>query len=260
MEKTFCHLPIDCLTPGRFQPRHYFNQETLIELAKSIQSQGLIEPLIVRMINENSYEIVAGERRWRAAQIAKLPLIPCIVGTYNDKQACAISVVENIQRENLNAIEEANAFQRMIYEFKFQQDEIAILVSKSRSYVANSLRLLTLVESVRILVAEQKLSVGHARVLVGLESSVQISYAHQVISEQWSVRELEQQIKKIKNNCLTKSKSKDKDIERLQNILSEQVGAPVKFDDEGTGGWLKLKYFNNDTLAGLLDKLGLRYD
>ncbi|RUR13578.1 ParB/RepB/Spo0J family partition protein [Legionella sp. km772] len=261
MQPELFFLPITSLVAGQYQPRQDFNSAGLQELAQSISSQGLIEPLIVRAIAKQRYEIIAGERRWRAAQLAGLDKVPCLVGEYSDKQACALSLIENIQRQNLNLIEEAGGYRRLIEEFNYQQDEIAVLVGKSRSHIANLLRLLSLTPQVKALITEQLLSLGHARMLVGLEPLQQEYFAQLVINEQWSVRQLEQEIKLFKSKTPLKNAKKDRDVERLQRILAEQVGAPVQIiNDGGDGGWLKVKFFDNDTLAGLLERLGLRYD
>lgn len=263
MPTEFIHLAITSLQPGQYQPRQDFNEAALQELAQSIASQGLIEPLVVRVIAKQQYEIIAGERRWRAAQIAGLTEIPCLVGEYTDKQACALTLVENIQRQNLNLIEEASAYRRLMDEFNYHQDELALLVGKSRSHVANLVRLLSLGDPVKEHLRSQTLSLGHARMLVGLDNAQQEWFAQQIIAEQWSVRQLEQEIKVFKQKQLTQPKNakKDRDVERLQMILAEQVGAPVQIiSDNQEGGWLKVKFFDNDTLAGLLERLGLRYD
>lgn len=146
MHVEFHHVPIENIQAGQYQPRQDFNDTTLKELAQSIASQGLIEPLIVRSIAKQRYEIIAGERRWRAAKIAGLQTVPCLIGNYSDKQACALTLIENIQREDLNLIEEASAYRRLIDEFNYHQDEIAALVGKSRSHIANIIRLLGLSE------------------------------------------------------------------------------------------------------------------
>lgn len=257
------HLPLDSLQAGQFQPRQDFNQIALEELAQSILSQGLIEPLIVREIAKQRYEIIAGERRFRAAQLAGLKEIACLIGEYSDRQACALTLIENIQRQDLNLIEEARGYRRLIDEFHYQQDEIAALIGKSRSHVANILRLLSLSALVRQILSEQQISLGHARMLVGLEPSYQEWFAERVIKEQWSVRQLEQEIKSFKKNAhpAPANAKKDKDVARLEELLAEQVGAPVHIENNPeTGGWLKVKFFDNDTLAGLLERLGLRYD
>ncbi|ARB94140.1 ParB/RepB/Spo0J family partition protein [Legionella longbeachae] len=263
MHVEFHHLPIESIQAGQYQSREDFNTTALQELAQSIASQGLIEPLIVRIIAKNRYEIIAGERRWRAAKIAGLQTVPCLVGDYTDKQACALTLIENIQRENLNLIEEASAYRRLIDEFNYQQDEIATLVGKSRSHIANILRLLSLSEKIKNLIRDKALSLGHARMLVGLDVAQQEYLAVQTINEQWSVRQLEHAVKIQKNNdrASPKNAKKDRDVERLQSVLAEQVGAPVQIiNDNDDGGWLKVKFYDNDTLAGLLERLGLRYD
>lgn len=263
MHAEFHHLPIESLQAGQYQPREDFNTAALQELAQSIASQGLIEPLIVRTIAKHRYEIIAGERRWKAAKIAGLQTIPCLVGNYTDKQACALTLIENIQREDLNLIEEASAYRRLIDEFNYHQDEIATLVGKSRSHIANILRLLSLSDKVKHLIRTKTLSLGHARTLVGLELAQQEYLAAQTVDQQWSVRQLEQaaKIQKNKASGSPKNSKKDRDIERLQTVLGEQVGAPVRIiNDSDNGGWLNVKFFDNDTLAGLLDRLGLRYE
>lgn len=263
MQSELMHLPLESLQAGQYQPRQDFNLSALQELAQSIASQGLIEPLIVRAIAKQRYEIVAGERRWRAAKLAGLTQVPCLVGDYSDKQACALTLIENIQRQDLNLIEEACGYRRLIDEFNYHQEELAVLVGKSRSHIANILRLLTLSAQVKHMICEHQLSLGHARMLVGLEPFQQEWFAQQVVEQQWSVRQLEQEMKWFKNKDSGRFRNarKDKDVERLQALLSEQVGAPVLIDDEGMdGGWLKVKFFDNDTLAGLLERLGLRYD
>ena len=263
MQTEFRSLPIESLQAGQYQPRQDFDSLALHELAQSIASQGLIEPLVVRMIAKQRYEIIAGERRWRAAQLAGLHDIPCLIGEYTDKQACALTLIENIQRQDLNLMEEATGYRRLMDEFHYHQDEIAVLVAKSRSHIANILRLLNLTEVVKNLIRNKSLSLGHARLLVGLNSAQQEFLVQKTIEEQWSVRQLEQTVKRYKNKELElpKPENKNRDVERLQTLLAEQVGAPVQIiNDIGQGGWLKVKFFDNDTLAGLLERLGLSYD
>lgn len=263
MHTEFIYIPIEQLHAGQYQPRQDFNPDALNELAQSIASQGLIEPLVVRCIAKQRYEIIAGERRWRAAKLAGLQEVPCLLGEYTDKQACALTLIENIQRQDLNLIEEATGYRRLIDEFHYHQDEIALLVGKSRSHIANIVRLLSLSETIKNLIRDKMLSLGHAKILVGFTADQQELFANQIIEEQWSVRQLEQAIKQFKSQDLDSPKNakKDRDIERLQSILAEQVGAPVQIvNDSDEGGWLKVKFFDNDTLAGLLERLGLRYD
>ena len=255
-------LSVDCLQRGRYQPRIVFEQKSLEELAASILTQGLIEPLIVREIALRRYEIIAGERRWRAAQIAGLKEVPCLIGQYSDEQAAAMTLVENIQREELNLIEEAQGYKRLCDEFHFQQEDIATLVSKSRSHIANLLRLLSLCREVQEKIIAGQLTLGHARLMVGMTPALQISLSTQVIENEWSVRLLEEKVKALKATPeAQKSTFKDRDIERLQINLAEQIGAPVQITTEkGQGGWLQVKFFDNDTLAGLLERMGLSYD
>jgi ParB family chromosome partitioning protein len=257
----FKFIPIDCLTRGQYQPRTHFDEHHLKELAQSIHSQGVIEPIIVRQRNESCYEIIAGERRWRAAMMAGLTEVPCLVKVFNDQQAAAATLIENIQRQDLSLLEEANGYQRLSHEFHFNQDEIAILVGKSRSHIANLLRLLTLCPSVQDHIHSGLLSLGHARMLVGLTESTQIALCLQVIRHQWSVRKLEHEVRATKTPIKPMLTEDDRDITRLETQLAEQIGAPVELLTDPThGGWLKIRYYDNDTLAGLLDRMGLRYD
>ncbi|KTC76757.1 ParB/RepB/Spo0J family partition protein [Legionella brunensis] len=262
MKTVYKLIPIEFLRPGRYQPRKNFTQSALQELADSIASQGLIEPLVIRELAKDSYEIIAGERRWRAAMMANLTELPCLIGDYSDEQAAAVTLIENIQRENLNLIEEANGYRRLLDDFYFQQDEIAVLVGKSRSHIANILRLLTLCESIQEQVRAGRLSMGHAKMLVGLSVNQQRSLAKQIEEHEWSVRYLEKKVKEIKEGEQTlRDPSRDRDIVRLENKIAEQIGAPVQIvANEGSGGWLQVKFFDNDTLAGLLERMGLRYD
>jgi ParB family chromosome partitioning protein len=255
----FKSVPIDCLERGQYQPRTYFDENHLEELAQSIRSQGIIEPIIVRQSNNNCYEIIAGERRWRAAILAGLTEVPCLVKVLNDQEAAAATLIENIQREDLSLLEEANGCQRLYHEFHFNQEEIATLLGKSRSYITNLLRLLTLCPSVKDLIHSGQLSLGHARMLVGLEECVQVSLSSQVIHHQWSVRKLEDEVRATK--MPVKALQVNRDIARLETQLAEQIGAPVQLlPDSHQGGWLKIKYYDNDTLDGLLERMGLRYD
>lgn len=262
MTSIYKRLPVDCLQRGRYQPRINFDPKALQELADSIRSQGLIEPLVVREVALGRYEIIAGERRWRAAMLAEMTDIPCLIGDYSDEQACALTLVENIQRQDLNLIEEAHGYRRLSDEFHFQQDEIAVLVSKSRSHIANILRLLTLNTVVQDAIVEGKLSLGHARLLVGMEPRQQLLLLGQITEQDWSVRVLEEKVRALKSGVLIeKDACKDKDVLRLETILAEQIGAPVQIvAEKGRGGCLQIKFFDNDTLAGLLERMGLRYD
>lgn len=261
--KEFKHLPIEWLQRCHYQPRQIFDKDALQDLANSILAQGLIEPLIVRKTAHQCYEIIAGERRWRAAMIAGLTEVPCLIGIYSDAQTAAVTLIENIQRQDLNLLEEAGGYQRLHTEFHFSQQEIASLVGKSRSHIANILRLLTLCESVQNRLSMGQLSLGHARALVGLSPSHQESLAKQVQEQEWSVRRLEKEVRLNKFSSIDTSVilSQSPDITHLQTQLAERIGTPVQIvTDNEQGGWLKIKFFDNDTLTGLLEKMGLRYD
>lgn len=265
MTSSFKSIPIEYLMRGRYQPRITFCETALKELAQSIQSQGLIEPLIVRQLSENRYELIAGERRWRAAMLAGLSEVPCVIHTYNDQQAAAVALIENIQRENLSVVEEAKGYYRLVTEFHFQQDEIASLMGKSRSHVANTLRLLSLCPEVQEQLHRGDLSSGHARMLVGLNESLQKSLSKQVMTHHWSVRKLEQEVRSAKQPHQVEGTITEKsillDIARLETTLSEHIGFPVELDYDGNqGGCLKIKFYDNDTLTGLLERMGLHYD
>lgn len=262
MTITLKHLPIEHLHRGKYQPRESFDAESLQELAASIKSQGLLEPLLVRENAPDGFEIIAGERRWRAAQIAGLSELPCLVGDYSDEQAAAAALIENIQRQDLNGLEEAAGYQRLINEFHFHQDEIATLIGKSRSHIANCIRLLTLCPDVQNLIRQNKLSSGHARMLVGLAAEIQIKLAEKIMHFGWSVRQIEQEVRLLKKKINQENRlESSNDIKHLANHLSDQFGTPVEISTEtGRGGWLKIKFYDNDTLSGLLEKLGLSYD
>ncbi len=252
-------IPVDCLVRGEYQPRVQFDQESLNELAQSIKEQGLIEPVVVRPHIDQSFEIIAGERRWRAAQLAGLQELPCLVNEYTDEQALAVTLIENIQREDLNIIEEAKGYQRLIDEFYFQHDDIAKMVGKSRSFISNTLRLLSLSERVQHALMEKQLTMGHAKVLVGLDEATQIQLMQKIIKNEWSARKVEQEVKRIKNRV--SSSKGDRDVKRFEFLIAEQVGSEAQIEqDSRDGGWLKIKFFDNDTLAGILDKMGVDYD
>ncbi|MFY7698386.1 MAG: ParB/RepB/Spo0J family partition protein [Legionella sp.] len=265
MQGKLQYIAIDCLQRSIFQPRQTFDPDTLQELAQSIRSQGLIEPLIVRAIGANCYEIIAGERRWRAAMLANLHELPCFIGDYTDQQVAAITLIENIQRQELNLLEEAAGYQRLLSDFNYQQDEIASLVGKSRSHIANILRLVSLCPFVQDRLRQRQLSLGHARMLVALPAIQQEKLARLTIDQSWSVRKLEHEVRRYKldeqarkTQLLT---NKNQDISYLEIQLAEQVGAPVSIEmNNQCEGWLKIKFFDNDTLTGLLQRFGLHYD
>lgn len=251
-------LPIDALVRGCYQPRIHFAKQALHELASSIKAQGLIEPLVVRPINSKQYEIIAGERRFRAAQLAGLVELPCLINQYSDQQALAVTLIENIQREDLNVIEEAKGFKRLIDEFAFYHEDIAKMVGKSRSHITNTLRLLQLEGPLQQALIDKTITMGHAKVLVALSSNEQCYFCDQIIKQDWSARRLEKEVRKVKSKAL--SPSKDRDVKRLESLVSETIATEVEIETQGDGGWLKLKFFNNDTLASVLDRLGVKYE
>lgn len=255
----FKSVSVHNIVPNPGQPRRHFDSNGLQELAASIESQGLIEPLIIRPSQGNQYELVAGERRWRAAKMLGLPSVPCVVVDYDDQQAAAVALIENIQRADLTLIEEAKGYQKLRQQFNFQQDDIARLVGKSRSHITNLLRLLTLDDKVQEWIADEKISFGHARTLVGLRAAEQRRYAQLAHQRQWSVRQMETQIKQHKQASQSLPIEEDADLKWLESHLSDQLGTPVVCQpNDEEGGWLKIKYYNNDTLAGILSKLGIQ--
>lgn len=254
-------IPVIQIQPGRFQPRKNFSQEAINELAESIKAQGLIQPIVVRPIDGDRYEIIAGERRWRAVQLAGLDEINCLIYHYHDEAAAAVSLIENLSRDDLNPIEVALGYQRLIDEFDYIQEEVAAACGVSRTKVANALRLLTLAAEVQTLIIERKLSDGHGKVLAGYSHAVQKEYATLIMRHHWSIRKLEEQLTRLKAGQGKDKASPSLDVEALERTLSEQLNTDVSIDTYKTdGGVLKIRFYNNDTLAGILEKLELEYD
>lgn len=258
-DKEFQKLSVDKLQPCRYQPRRHISKESLEELTCSIRSQGIIQPIIVRPLG-TYYEIIAGERRWRAAQLAGLKEIPGVVRSISDEAAMAISLIENIQRKNLNVIEEAIALQRLLNEFSLTHEEVAEAIGKSRASVTNLLRLLRLNPSVRQLVEEGYLDMGHARALLAVEGDRQSAIAKDIVDKGLSVRNAE---KLIRQELEVKGKSvvlhaMDPDIVRLQQHLSDKLGATVAIRQNTKGkGKLIIHYNNSDELDGILERIRL---
>lgn len=251
-------IPIEQLKRGEYQPRVFFDEVALKELAQSIKEQGLIEPIVVRP-DGRQYEIIAGERRWRAAQLAGLHEVPCLVNEYTDEQVMAVTLIENIQREDLNPIEEAQGYFRLSDEFYFSHDDIAKMVGKSRAHITNTLRLLSLDEQVKKAICDKKITMGHGKMLVGLSTQQQHELLARMIKHEWSARKVEQAVRSIKKAPM--SVRRDRDIERLESLIAEQCGTKAEIEqDQADGGWLKIKFFDNDTLAGLLDRIGVKYE
>ncbi len=247
-------LPIEWLLPGKYQPRKDMSPEALEELANSITAQGVIQPIVVRPVNTDQYEIIAGERRWRASQMAQLHEVPVIIKDVPDEAAVAIALIENIQREDLNAMEEAQALDRLILEFQLTQQEAAEAVGKSRSTVTNLLRLNTLENDVKILLEHGDIEMGHARALLSLTGDAQVEAAQHVAGKGLNVRETENYVRRINEPKKDKSKPVlDPDVEKLQTDLSEQLGAAVKISHNAKGkGKLTIDFGNLDQLDGIL--------
>jgi len=252
-------VPIDQLQRGKYQPRTHMNTEALEELAASIKAQGVVQPIVVRPLSAGNYEIIAGERRWRAAQLAGLETVPAVVRQIPDEAAIAIALIENIQRENLNPVEEANAFTRLIDEFHMTHQQVADAVGRSRAAVTNMLRLLTLNSDVRELLENARMDMGHARALLALEGKDQSQAAHQVVDKGLSVRETENLVRRL----LTKPVGRkaqgarmDPDTRALAQQISEKLGARVRIRFNAKGkGRLVIEYNTLDELDGILAHL-----
>lgn len=256
----FQHLAIDVIQRGRYQPRTNFNLDALQELADSIKAQGVVQPIIVRPLSATpgQYELVAGERRWRAAQLAGLHVIPAIVRDIPDQEAMAVALIENIQRQELNPIEEAKALVRLVDEFGLTHQEAADAVGRSRVSVSNLLRLLTLETDVRHMLEDGQLEMGHARAILGLEAAKQMLAARQVVKKGLSVRETEQLVRGLNKPESEKPKKAglDPDTRRLQEDLSEKLGAKVVFQLGANGKGKMLIHYNSiDELDGILDHI-----
>ena len=251
-------IPVEFLQRGEYQPRREFNSDSLQELADSIASQGLIQPIVVREVAQNKYEIIAGERRWRAAQLAGLDSLPAIVREISDQATIAIALIENIQREDLNAIEESQALIRLQDEFNLTQQQVAQAVGKSRSAVTNLMRLASLEPLVQQQLERGDIELGHAKCLLALESETQVLAARTVASDGLTVRQTEVLVKKLQSpNAGKKSiTTTSQDIVNLQTELSEKLGAAVKIQHGSRGsGKLTIRYNSVDELDGILGHL-----
>jgi ParB family chromosome partitioning protein len=250
---------VGLLRPGRFQPRTRMDPQSIAELADSIKSQGLIQPILVRPVESGKYEIIAGERRWRAAQLAGLTQVPVVVRKVPDKTALAMALIENIQRENLNPLEEAAGIQRLVDEFDMTHDAAAQAVGRSRSAVTNLLRLLHLSKAVQDLLMQGKIDMGHARALLAVAGERQVELAHQIITRSLSVREVEQlvgQARTTSHKTPRKQPRKDRDLQALEDELSEILGTTVTLKPARSGrGRLTIDYASLDQLDNVLEKL-----
>lgn len=257
--ETLENLPVASIRPGKYQPRHHFDDAALDELAASIKTQGLIQPIVVRDAGRGQYELIAGERRWRAAQKAGLAEIAAVVRDIPAQSALAVALIENIQRQELTALEEAQALRRLIDEFKLSQQQAADAVGRSRAAVANLLRLLELPEPIRDLLDGGRIEMGHARALLTLSAPRAISLAEKAADLEWSVRELEQAVRLAqlpKGAGATRSRTVDPDIASLERELSGNLGTRVEIaQGRGKRGKLVIHYHDHDALEGILDKL-----
>lgn len=253
------HIPVEMIQRGTYQPRVHFEPEALQELAESIKAQGVVQPIVVRPLTEGRFELIAGERRWRATQLAGLQEIPAVIKDLDDQAAAAVSLIENIQREDLNPLEESRALQRLIDEFEMTHLQVAETVSRSRASVTNLLRLKDLNEDVKTLVDEREIDMGHARALLALTGHEQSMLAKKAADLGWSVREIEKQVKRLLNPPVKTSHtsaSTDPDIKRLQEQVSERLGAPVHVEHKSDGkGKLVINYSSLDELDGILAKI-----
>lgn len=252
-------LPVQQLKPGKYQPRSYMNEEALQTLADSIETQGIMQPILVRATDASHYEIIAGERRWRAAQKAGLTEVPVIIREIEDEAALAMALIENIQRENLNPLEEAMGIKRLIDEFSMTHEKAAHAVGRSRVAVSNLLRLLTLTPMVQDMLLDNQIDMGHARALIGLEPAQQILLANRAVKENLSVRDVERLAQQQPAEKKSPKTTPDADILELQNRLSEQLGAQVTISTKSNGaGSVKLNYSHLDQLDDWIAKLTAR--
>ncbi len=254
-------LPVDLIQRGRYQPRREFDPDSLRELADSIAAQGVIQPIVVRPVENERYELIAGERRWRAAQQAGLDEIPVVIKDVTEEAAMAMGLIENIQREDLNPLEEANALSRLLLEFELTHQAVARAVGKSRTTVTNLLRLLELNEDVKGLVEKGQLEMGHARSLLGLKGDKQSEAAAKVVTQGLSVRETERLVRRLQGQEESPAKTPapvadDPDIRRLLNDLTDRLGAKVDLQQNAKGkGKLVISYNSLDELEGILDHI-----
>lgn len=246
-------LAVTVLQPGKYQPRTHMDQDSLQQLADSIKAQGVMQPVLVRAVSLGRYEIIAGERRWRAAQLAGLSEIPALVREIADEAALAMALIENIQRENLNPLEEAHGIQRLVNEFALTHQSAAEAVGRSRSAVTNLLRLLNLAPRVQEMMMQNLLDMGHARALLGLTQVKQIDAAHEIINKGLSVREAEKLAQRLLKPTEPHKPAPDRDVMRLQEELAEKLGARVTLTPrKGGKGRLVIDYDNLEQLDGII--------
>ena len=242
------------LLPGRFQMRQDFDPVQLDELAVSIRSSGLLQPIVVRELTSCSYEIVAGERRWRACKLAGMQQVPCLLNIYSDAQVAAAATIENINRVNLNPIEEAEGYRRLVEEFAYTHEEVASITGKSRSKISNMLRLLKLSPPVRELLQQSRLMEGHAKLLGSLTANEQTHWGQQAADEQWSVRALEQALSK-RSTSAPKNTNTDPNLKRLSDKLSMHMGCKVNISHSKSHTRMEIDCHDLEVFAGVLEKM-----
>lgn len=249
-------IPIEQLVSGRFQPRQHFDESKLVELAEAIKTtQGLLQPIVVRLIDNDKYEIIAGERRWRAAMIAGLDTVMCLIRVSSDQEALEAAIIENISRTDLNPIEEAQAYQRLVDEFGYIHEEIAIAVGKSRVKVTNTLRILKLDARVQQFLIDGLLTEGHGKALAALSPKLQFDIAQKSVQQGWSVRKVELEVRRAQS-ATSKNTDKDINIKSLEKDLADHIGCRVKIDCENTRGKLEISFHNLEILDGLFARMG----
>lgn len=249
-------LPVESLVPGKYQPRTRMDAEALAELAESIKAQGLMQPILARPIPGGRYEIIAGERRWRASQLAGMSQISVLVREVADEATLKMALIENIQRENLNPLEEAQGIQRLIHEFDMTHQTAADAVGRSRTTVSNLLRLLHLAKPVQALLMDGDIDMGHARALLPLPAAKQVDSAHEVVRRGLSVRDTERLATRVLNPKEKKTQEKDRDVARLEEELSERLAAPVHISANRKGaGRLSIDFASLDQLDELLRRI-----
>lgn len=259
-------LPVDVIVRGRYQPRVDMREETLAELAESIRAQGIVQPIVVRRVDDGAdgatrYEIVAGERRWRAAQMAELDTIPALIRDIPDEVAVAVALIENIQRENLNPIEEARALRQLVADFGMTHERASEAVGRSRAAVSNLLRLLELPDAVIGMLERRELDMGHARALLSVQPAERlVQTARRAVRDGWSVRQTERAVQRLaeardRDPAASARKPKDPNIVRLEKELGETLGAPVSLEHGRRGGRLVIRYHSVDELEGILEHI-----
>lgn len=253
-------IAVEQLIPGRFQPRQHFDEQKLEELAEAIKTtQGLLQPIIVREIHPDQFEIIAGERRWRAAMLANFPTVTCLIRRWNDQESLEAAIIENVARADLNPIEEANGYQKLIDDFGYIHEEIAAAVGKSRAKITNSLRMLRLDVRVQECLVAGTLSEGHGKIIAGLPLQQQFEFAQKVVKNAWSVRKTETEVRKLLSPSEHPKENKDPNIQVLERALSDHIGCQVNINWEDLQGKMEINFHNLEVLQGLFAKMGFDY-